>query len=257
MRVAVAGGSGVAGRAACRQLSLAGHVPVALSRSAGFDLTRPDDAAAGLRGAEAVLDATNVVTLRAGPAVAFFEQVTRTLLDASRAAGVARYVLLSIIGADRVGAGYYLGKVRQEELATSSPLDTRVLRSSQFHDFALQMADRMTLGPVALVPDMLCAPVAVDEVARRLVEVITGECPDPLVELAGPEVRRVPTLVREADRRRPRHRVVVPVRPPGHTGRLLRGGALLPVGEVERGHQTYGSWLGTRFPPPPGSGRDA
>ena len=51
-----------------------------------------------LRGADAVIDATNTTTLSATKAIEFFETATRTLLAAEEAAGVGHHVALSIVG---------------------------------------------------------------------------------------------------------------------------------------------------------------
>src|SRR4029077_10240773 len=116
---------------------------------------------------------------------AFFGVGTTNLLRAGERAGVRRHVLVSIVGADRVDLGYYLGKRRQEALALGSGRPVSILRSTQFHEFAGQLLDR-SRGPVAVIPRMRIQPVAAHEVASALAALVRG----PLglaPELAGPE----------------------------------------------------------------------
>lgn len=107
MRVAVAGGTGLVGRHVVEELTAAGHHPVVLARSTGVDLVTGTGLDGALAGVDAVVDVTNVTTTSGKKAVAFFDRVAHTLQDAGEQAGVRHHVLLSIVGIDRVGLGYY------------------------------------------------------------------------------------------------------------------------------------------------------
>ncbi|HEY1133254.1 MAG TPA: NAD(P)H-binding protein, partial [Nocardioides sp.] len=144
MRVAVAGGTGLVGRLTVAELERAGHEVVVLARSTGVDLARPaaelaDDLAERLTGIDAVVDALNVVTMKAEVSEEFFGRTTQALLAAEHRAGVGHHVVLSIVGIDRVPYDYYVGKVRQEELVTAGPVPWTILRATQFHEFGGQM----------------------------------------------------------------------------------------------------------------------
>ena len=151
MRVAVAGGTGVVGRHVVSALTATGHTPVTMARAAGVDITTGDGLAAALSGVEAVIDVSNTATANKNKSIAFFDKGTRHLLDAGARLGVRHHVVLSIVGSDRVGFGYYLGKRRQEELARASGRPVSILRSTQFHEFAAQLLERAQ-GPIAVVP---------------------------------------------------------------------------------------------------------
>lgn len=112
MDIAVAGGSGLVGTMMVDALRAAGDSPIVLSRSAGVDLTTGEGLDGKLAGVSAVIDVTNVQTLRSREPVAFFAAVTGNLLAAGERAGVAHHVVLSIVRIDRVPLGYYLGKRR-------------------------------------------------------------------------------------------------------------------------------------------------
>src|SRR5690242_14061388 len=113
MKVAVAGGTGLAGRHVVAALANDGHEPVVLARSTGVDVVTGNGLAAALTGVEAVVDATNLLTMNRGKATTFFGAVSTSLTRVGLAAGVRHHVVLSIVGIDRVDTGYYAGKLEQ------------------------------------------------------------------------------------------------------------------------------------------------
>jgi hypothetical protein len=113
-------------------------------------------------------------------------------------------------------------------------------------------------GPVAVVPRMLCQPVAAREVARCLVDLAVSAPAGLAPELAGPQRLRVPDLVRRLVRARGGRRLVLGVRVPGAAGRAVARGGLLPSGPGPRGRQTFEDWLAgpdARGAPVPGHPR--
>ena len=240
MRIAVAGGTGCAGRLVVRNATRLGHLPVVIARSAGVDLTTGAGLAAALDGADAVIDVTNITTTSRARAVAFFEAATSTLVCAAARAGVRHLVALSIVGCDRTPVGYYAGKLRQEELVLAGRLPSTVLRATQFHEFAAQLIGR-GIGPFVPAPRILSQPVAADEVATALVELATGPAVGLAPELAGPEERQLVPMVRQVVKARGLRRIVVPIPVPGNAG----SGAQLPTGRGPRGRQSFDEWLRT------------
>lgn len=244
MRVAVAGGTGVAGRYVVQALASAGHEAVVLARSRGVDVTTGtglDDAVAG---ADAVIDVSNLTTMSKKKSVAFFTAGTQRLLAAGQRAGVRHHVALSIVGVDRVDFGYYEGKRRQEELVLAGPVPSSVLRATQFHEFAGQVLDQGR-GPLAVVPRMRIQPVAAQEAAAALVALATGSPVGYAPELAGPAEEQLVDLARQLLQARRQRRVVLPLRIPGQAGRAMIEGGLLPGGPGPRGQQTFATWLAT------------
>lgn len=241
MRIAVAGGTGLIGRMVCDAVAAGGDEAVVLARSVGVDVVTGDGLDAALVGVDAVIDVTNVTTLRRSESLSFFEAATTNLLAAEQRTGVAHHVLLSIVGVDRVDWGYYAGKVRQEELCAASSVPTTVLRATQFHEFADQMLARG--GPVALVPTMLSRPVAAREVAAELVRLAHGQAQGLAPEMAGPEDLEMPDMVRRLLRSRGRRTPVIGIRLPGAAGRGMARGGLLPEHDGPRGRETFAQWL--------------
>lgn len=242
MRVAVAGGTGLVGRHVVAALTGAGHDPVVLARSRGVDLTTGVGLDEALHGVGAVLDVSNVSTAIRRASVAFFTSSTQNLLDAGRRTGVAHHVALSIVGVDRVGGGYYAGKLAQEGLVLAGPVPATVLRATQFHEFAGQFLAR-TRGPLAVVPRMRVQPIAAREVGQVLAELAVAEPAGRVADLAGPAEHELADLARQFLRTRQSRRRVLAVGLPGAAGRAMAGGALLPAGPGPRGRQSFEEWL--------------
>ncbi|WP_405984358.1 SDR family oxidoreductase [Streptomyces sp. NBC_00872] len=242
MRVAVAGGTGLVGRHVVEELSAAGHEPVVLSRARGVDLVSGAGLDAAMAGVEAVVDVSNVTTMNARKAISFFEAVGGNLLDAGARAGVRHHVALSIVGIDRVGHGYYQGKLRQEERVKSGRVPWTVLRATQFHEFAQQTVDQFP-RPLAVVPRMNTQPIAAREVAQHLVGLVLGPPQGMAPELAGPRVEQLVDMVRRLLRAQRRRRLLLPVKFPGAAGAAMAGDGQLPTGPGPRGAQTFDDWL--------------
>jgi uncharacterized protein YbjT (DUF2867 family) len=242
LRIAVAGGTGLAGRYVTEAAQAAGHETVVISRSAGVDLLTGAGLAEALAGADVVIDVSNSPSIRRSRAVRFFGTVTSRLLAAETAAGVRHHVALSIVGVDQAPGGYYAAKLRQEQLIMAGPVPWTVLRATQFHEFPAQLLDRIR-GPVVPVPAAPVATVAAREVAGQLLALATGPAQGRAPELAGPEIHPLPELAGRLMRALGRRGVVVPVRPPGSAGTRAAHGALLPTGPGPRGQQTFAEWL--------------
>ena len=157
MKIAVAGGTGVAGRwtvDACAPVSEA----IVIARSTGADLVTGEGLEAALAGVDAVIDASNVASAGKRVSSEFFETTARTLMRTAATAGVRHIVALSIVGIDRVPYGYYQGKLRQEQVLQDSPVPVSILRAAQFHEFAGQYLAKVP-GPVVIVPRWRAQPV--------------------------------------------------------------------------------------------------
>lgn len=239
--IAIAGGTGLVGRRVVESVRRLGAKPIVIARSTGVDLTTGQGLDDVLAGVDAVIDVTNIVTQSRRRATRFFESSTSHLLDAEERHGVEHHVLLSIVGIDRVGLGYYQAKLAQEELVRQGPVPWTILRATQFHEFAAQMLGD---GPVAVIPSMLSQPVAAQDVADELVRLATAPAAGRAEELAGPQKERVPDMARRLASARGRRPLVITLPLPGATGRGMRTGALLPTtSSGPRGTQTFDQWL--------------
>jgi hypothetical protein len=242
---AVVVGGGISGVALTSAVRARGWTVTQRSRSTGFDVLR-DDARAAFDGADVVVEATGRFTTSRRRATAFFTASTRAVATATAATG-ARHVLLSVLGCTLPsvqGYGYFAGKTAQErEAAAASGARLTVVRSTQWFEFARQNTERLRLGPVALVPGMTIAPVALDAVAEVVADVVTGARRGPVVEVAGPETTTLWAMTRALPGLEVR-----PVRMPlpGAPGRAFRDGALLPGAGTEVVGPRFGDWLASR-----------
>jgi uncharacterized protein YbjT (DUF2867 family) len=224
MKIAIAGSTGLIGSQLTRLARSEGHDVVEIARETGFDLLDPTGLDAALAGVDAVVDVTQSPTLEEDEATTFFTTVAGNLGRAATAAGVARTVVLSIVGIDDMpDYGYYVAKLAQERVARTTAPGTSILRATQFHDFAGQMLRWGTQDGVAHIIDVPTQPVATSEIVRALLDLAT----DPRardMQLAGPQqVGLVDQVRRLVERAGSDVRVEAASAPPS-----MAAGAMLP-----------------------------
>jgi uncharacterized protein YbjT (DUF2867 family) len=231
-------------------LEAGGHDVVAMSRSGGVDIVTGDGLAEALAGVECVIDAATGSSPDREAATEFFTAAARNLHAAGERAGVRRMVVVSIIGIDRLTAGYNAAKVAHERAMLSGPIPVRVLRAAQFHEFVAQLVEWGTRGDVSYVPKMRTQLVAARTVAEALVDLATGPEPAsaprssgaPIPEIAGPrEESLVDMAMLLVARRGDRMRIdAMSDDPDSH---LFETGALLPGPGATLAGPTFEEWL--------------
>ena len=138
---------------------------------------------------------------------------------------------------------YYLAKRAQEQVLADCALEHVVVRSTQWMEFALNPGAVTQSDDQVRVEDWLVQPIAVDEVARVLVEASSGSARDR--QIAGPERIHLPDLTRQLLQAKGDLRPVV-VTAPGLPA-LAQGVLLAPRGaellgpDVARWVSTQGS----------------
>ena len=241
--VLVTGATGTLGVPTDSLLRAAGHEVRALSRRTGPGLVTGDLlTGAGL--AEALNGVDTVLNLATAPRRD--SAGARHLVAAARAAGVRHLVHISIVGVDRIPFPYYREKLAVEGVIESSGVPFTILRATQFHSFVVSMFSAQRRLPVVLAPRFSVQPIAVEEVAARLVE-LTADAPAGRVpDIGGPAARPMPELAavwrRSAGVRRP----VVPVTLPGRTFRAYAAGHGLVPGPAY-GQATFEEHLAARY----------
>jgi uncharacterized protein YbjT (DUF2867 family) len=251
--ILVTGGAGALGRLIVKQLSAAGYPVRGMSRRArpgddwpGAEWQQADlETGAGL--AEAVQGIDVVIHVATGGNHHTWQidvEGTRRLLDAARKAGVSHVIYISIVGIDKISYAVGKAKLACEDLIQQSGLPWSILRATQFHygiDFLLQMLTRLPL--VALVPtDLPLQPVAEEEVAQRLVEIVQAGPSGRLPDMGGPEVYTSGELARIWLRQRGMHRAILPLWLPGKTASgIRRGGNTCPQQAI--GTVSWEAWL--------------
>lgn len=243
MKIAVAGGTGTVGRHIVAQAQADGHAVSVIARSTGVDLITGAGAQAAVDGADVVIDAASTGTLNAAASVEFFRRSSATLLSAARRAETPHVVVLSIVGIDDNPNGYYAGKVAQEHAYAESGLPWTLVRSTQFHEFAGQVAAQAAVGPIQLAPRARTQPIAAATVAAHLRELAAGAPAGRSEDIAGPREEQLSDMIRAWARHTGRRRPVLSVALPGAQMRGLRAGLALPGPGARLLGPTFAEWL--------------
>jgi uncharacterized protein YbjT (DUF2867 family) len=190
MLIAVAGATGRLGNHLVKVLEERGHGVVPISRTHGIDLMTGVGLEQALTGVDAVIDAATGPSPDEAEATAFFTTATRNLQEAAHRNGVARMLVVSIVGIDRWVDGYGAAKLKQEQVALDGPVPTRILRATQFHEFVGELLNWGTQGDVGYVSDMRTQLVAARSVAETMANLVASPSwaaqDGPALEIGGP-----------------------------------------------------------------------
>ncbi|MGV8896133.1 MAG: SDR family oxidoreductase [Rhodoglobus sp.] len=241
MTVLVTGGTGSLGGPTVERLRAARHDVRVFSRTSGpgraiGDLTTGAGLAEALDGVDIVLHlATSAASGKDGAQ-------TRRLLDASLAAGVIHFVYISIVGVDVNPYPYYRVKFACENAIVESGIPHTILRATQFHSFVAMLVSAQRRMPVILAADIPVQPIAREEAAARLVELVEGAPAGRVADIGGPEQLRlldaIAVLQRAAGTRKP----VWVLPPAGRTIRAFKSGTHMP-GLPGYGHETFAEYV--------------
>lgn len=220
-RVFLTGGSGFVGTTLLRELSrIDGIEVVALVRSGSLsitpeaprisvvrgDLLEPSSYAGALSGCDCVIHLA-AATGKASPETHIRDTAaaTEVLLDACRAAGVEKFLLVSSIAAafpDKRGYSYAKAKERAERAVAASGLRYCIVRPTMiFGANAPVLAALTALAtlPMIIVPGsgaVRVQPVSVDDVVRSIISILrTDRFHSETLELGGPEILRIDELL--------------------------------------------------------------
>jgi uncharacterized protein YbjT (DUF2867 family) len=183
MTILVTGGTGALGKPTVALLKKAGRDVRVLSRTTG-DVVGDLATGTGLTEAFASVDTLVHLATTASPKDT---KQTQTTVDAARAAGVKHFLYISIVGVDAVPYPYYRSKFSSEHIIENSGIPFTILRATQFHSFVamfLRMQRRLPVYFSLNAPDQ---PIAVEEVAQRLVELVDAGPSGMVADIGGPE----------------------------------------------------------------------
>ncbi|MEV6748842.1 NAD(P)H-binding protein [Streptomyces sp. NPDC051080] len=188
MKFAVIGGTGLIGSQVVKKLNAAGHQAVPHAQSTGVDVISGRGVDEAVTGADVVVNLTNSPTFdEASPA--FFRASMDNLLAAAGKGGVGHFVILSIVGTDRVPElDYYRAKALQEEILAAGPIPYSIVRATQFMEFMDAVLSWTADGDTVRLPATPIQPIAAEDVADAVAEVAAGAPLNGIRNIGGPEV---------------------------------------------------------------------
>lgn len=244
MKIVIIGGSGMIGTKLVRALRERGHEVVAASPRSGVNSVTGEGLAEAVRGAGAVVDVTNAPAWDDAAVMAFFETSTRNLLRAAADAGVEHFVALSVVGADRMSAmGFMRAKVAQERLIRTGSVPYTVVRATQFFEFVAAIAEAGATDGTVRLPAAQFQPIAGDDVAAALADVVEAPPVNGTVEVGGPERQPFVEFARRLLAATGDPRPVAADESARYFGVAVDDHTLTPAAGARIGATRFGQWL--------------
>ena len=244
MKVAVIGASGMMGSKISRVLERDGFDVAEASKGTGVDACTGEGLEQALSGASAVIDVTNTGSFGESDALGFFKKAGTNLTAAAKASGVAHYLVLSVVGADRLAENdYFRAKLVQENIVRASGLPFTIIRSTQFFEFFGGILNAGEVDGTFRVPSILVQPIAADEAATVIARLAAGKPAKAIVEIGGPERMELIELARELLTAAEDTRPALLDAAANYFGVSLPNDGLLPGRLAASGHLTFHDWL--------------
>jgi uncharacterized protein YbjT (DUF2867 family) len=249
MKIVIIGGSGLIGTKLASKLRQLGHEVNAASPSSGVNAVTGEGLDKALEGAQVVVDVANSPSFEDQAVLKFFETSSRNLLAAEAKAGVRHHVALSVVGTDRLSdSGYLRAKLAQENLITASNIPYTILRSTQFFEFLGGIAQTGTEGNTVFLSPARVQPIASDDVAAALADVVLAAPANGVIEVAGPEQFSLAKLVQRFLTAKQDPRKVVPDANALYFGEKLNDQSLTPGAAPRIGPTRFENWLSQSTP---------
>lgn len=251
MKIVVIGGTGLIGSKVVKNLRQQGHDVIAASPSTGVNAVTGEGLADALAGAQVVVDVSNSPSFEDGPVMEFFENSTRNLLAAEKAAGVEHHVALSVVGTERLQAsGYFRAKLVQEDMIKASSVPYTIIRATQFFEFAGAIAYGGTEGNTVRLTSALVQPMVSDDVAGFVAMFAQEQPYNGIVEIGGPEKISLSEFVGRFLTASGDPRKVIVDDKAKYFGLELDDHSLNPEDDARLGETTFGEWLRRAYPQP-------
>jgi uncharacterized protein YbjT (DUF2867 family) len=243
-KIVIIGGTGLIGSKAAVLLRGAGHEVLAASPGTGVDATTGTGVAAALQGADVVIDVSNKLSADIEETIAFFRNSGRNLLRAASDAGVGHYLILSIVGVDRMpGNRYFDAKLIQEEIVTASGVPYTIVRCTQFLEFLKVIADTSTVDGTVRLSGGSFQPIAAADASTLLAEFAVAAPVNGVTEIAGPVREPFDDLIRRFLGAIGDPRKVLRDPAARYFGGEVSELSLVPTGAARLGRTDLGTWL--------------
>ncbi|MFD4206314.1 hypothetical protein ACFWRG_10050 [Micromonospora tulbaghiae] len=139
-------------------------------------------------------------------------------------------------------SGYMRAKVAQERLIAASGLPYSLVHATQFFEFLQGIVDAATDGDTVHLAPVLIQPMAADDVAAAVAEVVVGVPTDGVVEVGGPEQFRLDELGRSTLAAQKDPRSVVSDPGARYFGAALSERSLVPADGARLAGTRLGDW---------------
>lgn len=244
MKIVVIGGTGLIGSKLVKKLRDLGHEVVAASPSKGINTLTGEGLAEALNGTNVVVDVSNSPSFEDKAVLDFFEKSGRNLIAAEKSAGVGHHIALSVVGTDLLSeSGYFQAKMVQENLIKASHIPYTIVRATQFFEFLGGLAQMGTVGQTVRLPSAFMQPIAAEDVATALLQVVLNKPKNGVVEIAGPERFRITEVVEQYLKAAKDPRQVISDGEARYSGAKLEDNTLVPAKDARLGSTHFKSWL--------------
>ena len=229
MKIVVIGGSGLIGKKVVKRLLDKGHEVIAASPSSGVNAVTGEGLAEAMKGADVVVDVANSPSFEDREVLEFFEKSGKNLMKAEKEEGVNHHVALSVVGTDKLGeSGYFRAKMMQEKLIRESGIPYSIVRATQFLEFLGAIAESGADGNRIKLSSAYLQPIASDDVARLIVDVVLKPPVNGIVEIAGPEKMSMAQMVAKYLKAKGDTREVISDNKTGYFGTAIKEDTLIP-----------------------------
>lgn len=247
MKIVVIGGTGLIGSKTVEKLRQLGHEVIAASPASGVNTITGEGLDEVLTAADVVIDVANSPSFEDKAVMEFFETSGRNLLAAEANAGVKHHIALSVVGTERLQeSGYFRAKAAQEALIKSSGIPYSIVHSTQFFEFLGGIAASAAKDEAIHLSPAAVQPIASDDVAAAVADVAVGAPVNGTIEIAGPEVASLSSLVARYLSEVNDPRTVVSDANARYFGASLNDQSLVPGANPRLGKINFETWFASR-----------
>ncbi|MFA6916128.1 MAG: SDR family oxidoreductase [Parachlamydiales bacterium] len=244
MKIVVIGGTGLIGTKLVNKLKSLGHEVIAASRSTGINALTGEGLAEALKNTDVVVDVANSPSFEDKAVLDFFETSGRNLVAAEEAAGVRHHITLSVVGTDLLTeSGYFRAKLAQEKLIKSSKIPYTIVRATQFFEFLDSIAEFSTIGQTVHLPPAFLQPIASEDVATALLQVVMEKPINGIIDIAGPERFLFSDIVGQYLKATNDPRDVIQDVNAGYFGMKITENELTPLKDSRLGSTNFKTWF--------------